>query len=66
VDRTGSFPRAGIEVLARVGVLGATSAAKMGGAGGGLAEVGDLVGATARECASTAMVLLMRFSGTRS
>jgi len=36
-DRTGTFPRASIDALARAGVLGAASATDVGGAGGGLA-----------------------------
>jgi alkylation response protein AidB-like acyl-CoA dehydrogenase len=35
VDRTGTFPRAAIDALARAGVLGAASATEVGGGGGG-------------------------------
>ena len=62
VDRTGAFPRAGIDALARAGVLGAASATEVGGGGGGLADVADVVEQLAGACSSTAMVVLMHFS----
>lgn len=62
VDRTGDFPRAGIDALAAAGVLGAASAAEVGGGGGGLAEVAHVVEQLAGACSSTAMVVLMHFS----
>ena len=62
VDRTGSFPRAGIDALAQAGILGAASAPEVGGAGGGLADVATVVEQLAAACSSTAMVVLMHFS----
>ena len=62
VDRTGAFPRAGIDALARAGVLGAASATDVGGGGGGLADVAHVVEQVAGACSSTAMVVLMHFS----
>ena len=62
VDRTGAFPRAGIDALARAGVLGAASATDVGGGGGGLADVAAIVEQIAGACSSTAMVVLMHFS----
>jgi alkylation response protein AidB-like acyl-CoA dehydrogenase len=62
VDRDGSFPRAGIDALARAGVLGATSATDVGGGGGGIAEVAEIVEQLAAACSSTSMVVLMHFS----
>lgn len=62
VDRAGAFPRAGIDALARAGVLGAASAIDVGGGGGGLADVAAIVEQIAGACSSTAMVVLMHFS----
>lgn len=62
VDRTGRFPRAGIDALAQAGVLGAASAEAVGGGGGGLGEVAEIVERLASACSSTAMVVLMHFS----
>ena len=62
VDRTGAFPRTGIDALARAGVLGAASATDVGGGGGGLADVAAIVEQIAGACSSTAMVVLMHFS----
>jgi isovaleryl-CoA dehydrogenase len=62
VDRTGAFPRPGIDALARAGVLGAASATDVGGGGGGLADVAAIVEQIAGACSSTAMVVLMHFS----
>ncbi len=62
VDRTGAFPRAGIDALARAGVLGAASATDVGGGGGGLADIAAIVEQIAGACSSTAMVVLMHFS----
>ncbi|WP_245645424.1 acyl-CoA dehydrogenase family protein [Pseudonocardia acaciae] len=62
VDRDGSFPRAGIDALAKAGILGATSAPELGGGGGGVAEVAMIVERLAGACSSTAMVVLMHFS----
>ena len=62
VDRTGAFPRAGIDALARAGVLGAASATDVGGGGGGLADVAAIVEQIAAACSSTAMVVLMHYS----
>jgi alkylation response protein AidB-like acyl-CoA dehydrogenase len=62
VDRTGAFPRAGIDALARAGVLGAASSTDVGGGGGELADVAAIVEQIAGACSSTAMVVLMHFS----
>lgn len=62
VDRTGAFPRAGIDALARAGVLGAASSVEVGGGGGGLANVAVIVEQLAGACSSTAMVALMHFA----
>ncbi|MFR9805974.1 acyl-CoA dehydrogenase family protein [Pseudonocardia sp. RS010] len=62
IDRTGSFPRAGIDALAEAGVLGALSSTEVGGGGGGLSEAAETVERLAGACSSTAMVVLMHFS----
>jgi alkylation response protein AidB-like acyl-CoA dehydrogenase len=62
VDRDGAFPRAGVDALARAGVLGAASATDVGGGGGGIADVAAIVEQLAAACSSTAMVVLMHFS----
>ncbi|MHA6616567.1 acyl-CoA dehydrogenase family protein [Pseudonocardia sp. DLS-67] len=62
IDRTGSFPRAGVDALAQAGVLGAASASELGGGGAGLADVAAIVERVAGACSSTAMVALMHFS----
>lgn len=62
VDRSGSFPRTGIDALARAGILGAASAPEVGGAGGSLGDVALIVERLATACSSTAMVVLMHFA----
>ncbi|WP_250563574.1 acyl-CoA dehydrogenase family protein [Sphaerisporangium fuscum] len=64
VDRTGAFPRAGMEALGKAGVLGLTSATEVGGAGKGLSDAADVVGSLAAVCGSTAMVTLMHYAAT--
>lgn len=62
VDRTGEFPRAGIDALAAAGILGAASSTEVGGSGGSIADVAAIVEKIAGACSSTAMVVLMHFS----
>ena len=62
VDRTGAFPRADIDALARAGALGLLSSAEVGGAGGSLADVVATVEQVAGADASVAMVLLMHYA----
>lgn len=62
VDRTGSFPRAGVDALARAGLLGLMSSPEVGGAGGSLAQAADVLEQLARACGSTAMVVLMHYA----
>lgn len=56
-DRSGTFPRAGIEALGKAGLLGLT-----GGAGRGLRDAAEVVTALAGVCGSTAMVVLMHYA----
>jgi len=62
VDRSGDFPRAGIDALARAGTLGLLSAPEVGGSGGSLADVAAAVERIARADASVAMIVLMHFA----
>lgn len=62
IDRTGAFPRADIDALARSGTLGLLSSPDVGGAGGSLADVAATVERVARADASVAMVLLMHYA----
>jgi isovaleryl-CoA dehydrogenase len=63
VDRSGAFPVAGIEALARAGALGLLSAAELGGAGGNLRSAAETIEQLAGACGSTAMVVLMHCAG---
>jgi alkylation response protein AidB-like acyl-CoA dehydrogenase len=62
VDASGTFPRAGIDALAAVGVLGLTSAAEVGGSGAGLRAAAQTIEQLAAACGSTAMVVLMHYA----
>ena len=64
VDRTGSFPRAGVAALARTRLLGLMSSPDVGGAGGSLPQVADVLEQLARADGSTAMVVLMHYAAT--
>ncbi|MEU2347869.1 acyl-CoA dehydrogenase family protein [Modestobacter sp. NPDC049651] len=64
VDATGAFPREGITALAGAGALGLLSAREVGGAGGSLADVAQVVEQVATADGSTAMVLLMHYAAT--
>lgn len=63
-DQTGAFPRAAIEALGKVGLLGLVSAPKVGGLGQAHRAATLAVERLARECASTAMVVCMHYAGT--
>jgi alkylation response protein AidB-like acyl-CoA dehydrogenase len=62
VDREGKFPRDAMDALGKAGLLGLTVSTEAGGLGGGLPEAADTIEQVARECGSTAMVLLMHYS----
>jgi isovaleryl-CoA dehydrogenase len=62
VDRTGEFPRAGVEALGKSGLLGLLSTPEVGGAGGSLADAADVIERLAAACGSTAMVTLMHYA----
>ena len=62
VDRTGSFPRAGIDALAGAGLLGMTIGTDAGGGGADLRTAANAIEQLARACGSTAMVVMMHYS----
>jgi alkylation response protein AidB-like acyl-CoA dehydrogenase len=63
VDQNGAFPRAAIEALGRVGLLGLVSAPEAGGLGQAHRAAVLVIERLARECASTAMVTCMHYVG---
>ncbi|HEV2820834.1 MAG TPA: acyl-CoA dehydrogenase family protein [Solirubrobacteraceae bacterium] len=63
VDAEGRFPRAGIDELARAGLLGLGLPQSLGGAGGGPLEFVEVVEQVAAACASTGMVYVMHVVG---
>ena len=64
IDKSGAFPRAGMEALGKAGLLGLISASEGGGMGQGLRAASMAVERVAQECASTAMVLCMHYAAT--
>lgn len=64
VDRTGRFPRASVDALARAGLLGLISSDEVGGRGEGHRAATLVVEELARHCGSTAMVLMMHYCAT--
>lgn len=64
VDNAGDFPRAGIEALAKAGLLGLLSSPDVGGAGGSLADAAYVIEKLAGACGSTAMIALMHYAAT--
>jgi alkylation response protein AidB-like acyl-CoA dehydrogenase len=63
IDRRGAFPERSIEALKLAGLMGAVSAAQVGGLGLGPRGAAEIVRRVAQECGSTAMVLCMRYCG---
>jgi alkylation response protein AidB-like acyl-CoA dehydrogenase len=62
IDRSGVYPRAALDALAKAGLLGLVSAAEVGGLGQGHRAAALVVERLARECASTAMVVCMHYA----
>jgi isovaleryl-CoA dehydrogenase len=62
VDRSGTFPRANIDALAKAGLLGLVSSAEVGGRGEGLRTASEVIEKVAGSCGSTAMILLMHYA----
>lgn len=61
VDRSGTFPRAGIEALGQAGLLGLLSAPEVGGRGESFRAAALVIEELAQHCASTAMVAMMHY-----
>lgn len=64
VDRTGVYPRPGLDALGRAGLLGLVSATEVGGMGEGHRAAAGVIEELAGSCASTAMVVLMHYAAT--
>ena len=64
VDRTGSFPRAAVDALGQAGLLGLISSPEVGGGGQAFSGAAPVIELLARECGSTAMVVLMHYAAT--
>jgi isovaleryl-CoA dehydrogenase len=64
IDRSGEFPKANIEALAKSGLLGLGSSTDVGGAGGSLADLAYVIEKLAGACGSTAMVTMMHYAAT--
>jgi len=64
IDQARRFPRENLQALGNAGVLGLLIPTQYGGAGGGLAEMSQVLDWQAQNCASTAMVTLMHYCAT--
>jgi alkylation response protein AidB-like acyl-CoA dehydrogenase len=64
IDQARRFPRENLQALGNAGVLGLLIPAGYGGAGGGLAEMSQVLDVQGQNCASTAMVTLMHYCAT--
>jgi isovaleryl-CoA dehydrogenase len=64
VDSDGVFPRPAVSALRDAGILALTGATDVGGGGGSLPEVVEVIEALARACGSTAMIVLMHYAAT--
>ncbi|MGI8684620.1 MAG: acyl-CoA dehydrogenase family protein [Acidimicrobiales bacterium] len=62
IDRTGSYPRAGLDALGAAGLLGLVSAEDVGGLGLGHRAAAEVIEQLAGACASTAMVVTMHYA----
>ncbi|RKK04888.1 acyl-CoA dehydrogenase [Pseudoroseomonas wenyumeiae] len=61
-DRDGSFPHENIAKLHQAGLLALTVPRQNGGAGAGLTEAAEAIGAVAQGCASTGLVFAMQLT----
>jgi isovaleryl-CoA dehydrogenase len=64
VDRSGTFPRASIDALAKAGLLGLISSTSVGGRGQSLTDASRVIERLGGVCGSTAMVMLMHYAAT--
>lgn len=65
-DRDGSFPHANFAQLHQAGLLALAAPRALGGQGASLSQLAEVVGALARGCPATALVLTMQFMQHRS
>ena len=63
-DKEGRFPRQSIDALRAAGLLRLVSAKEVGGHGQGLRTAAAVSERVARECPSTAMILMMHYAAT--
>ncbi len=63
-DKEGRFPKENIEALRQAGLLGLISAQEVGGPGQGLRTAVAVADRIARECPSTAMIVMMHYAAT--
>ncbi|RZK00704.1 MAG: acyl-CoA dehydrogenase [Novosphingobium sp.] len=61
-DRSGAFPRANFDILAREGLIGLTVEPRLGGQGAGYADTLRVLGAVAKGEPSTALILFMTYA----
>jgi isovaleryl-CoA dehydrogenase len=64
VDEQGTFPEAGLDALAKAGILGLVSDASVGGGGEGLRTAAEVIEKLAGVDGSTAMIVLMHYAAT--
>jgi isovaleryl-CoA dehydrogenase len=62
IDRTGAFPREGVQALGEAGLLGLLSARNVGGGGESLEAAAHVIETVGNRCASTATVMLMHYA----
>ncbi len=61
-DRSGEFPRANFDLLAKEGLIGLTVPQRLGGGGAGFADTLRVLGAVAKGEPSTALILFMTYA----
>ncbi len=61
-DCTGAYPRAAMDALGAAGLWGLLRSPEVGGGGGSIADVAEVVEAISTACGSTAMVVLMHYA----
>jgi alkylation response protein AidB-like acyl-CoA dehydrogenase len=64
IDQTGAYPRAALEALGKVSLLGLISAKGVGGLGEAHRAAALVIEEIAKYCASTAMVVCMHYAAT--
>jgi len=65
-DHDGSFPHANFAQLHQAGLLALAAPRSLGGQGASLVQLGEVIGAVARGCPATALVLTMQYMQHRS